>query len=314
MKKFWYIVLVISVFINCLSFLTVSADTYDTNWTMTIKNEDSQTEGFKAGDKLIVEIINSNKVTSLTDTVIKFTYNSNLLEYATTVPVCGLSSSDISKDVSYEELNTDGLFRGAFATATKAEILAGQTMYKVYFKVKDEIPDGITALNFRWIHTGNDKSYVASGEKNYSIDFIDASTTVKGNELAKNPDKLSGISDSMFVPSENPTASNPETVNLNGNIVTLTSPYVVVFSKLLPANSKYIEAGIMISETQNENMDKDTSGVYYAKAEKFTSDNRFGVLFYGKGLKAGTNYYAKVRVEYEDFVIYSDTFMVTTAK
>ena len=95
MKKFWYIVLVISVFINCLSFLTVSADTYDTNWTMTIKNEDSQTEGFKAGDILVVDIINSNKVTSLTDTVIKFTYNSNLLEYATTVPVCGLSSSDI---------------------------------------------------------------------------------------------------------------------------------------------------------------------------------------------------------------------------
>ena len=68
MKKFWYIVLVISVFINCLSFLTVSADTYDTNWTMTIKNEDSQTEGFKAGDILVVDIINSNKVTSLTDT------------------------------------------------------------------------------------------------------------------------------------------------------------------------------------------------------------------------------------------------------
>ncbi len=312
MKKLWYIVLIISIISSM--FITVSADTYDTKWTMTIKGENDRTDKFSAGDVLTVDIINSNEVLAVTDAVIKFTYNSDLLEYDKSHPVCGLSSSDAKKDVSFEELNTKGLFRGAFATATSAKISEGQTMYKVYFKVKEDIPDGITALNFRWIHTGNDKSYVASGNDNYNINFIDCASTVKGNTLEDDPDKLPFASDYMFVPSINPTVDNPETVNLNGKYITLTNPYLVVFSKLLPANSKYIEAGIMISEIQNENMDKDTPGVYYAKAEKFTSDNRFGVLFYGKGLKAGIDYYAKVRIEYEDFVIYSDMLNIKTAE
>lgn len=310
MKKLWYIVLIISIISSM--FITVSADTYDTKWTMTIKGENDRTDKFSAGDVLTVDIINSNEVLAVTDAVIKFTYNSDLLEYDKSNPVCGLSSSDTKKDVSFEELNTKGLFRGAFATATSAKISEGQTMYKVYFKVKEDIPDGITSLNFRWIHTGDDKSYVANGLENYNIEFVDGYTTVKGKKLLNNPDTLGTLDDFVFVPYENPTPENPEVVNLNGKIITLTTPYIVVFSKLFPANSECIEAGVMISETENNNMNKNTDSVSYARAEKFTSNNRFGILFYGNGIKAGTPYYVRACAEYEDFVIYSDMLYVKT--
>lgn len=331
MKKTVNILLILSVIISCFMCVTVSADTYDTSWTMTVRNQDEKTDSFAAGDIIEVNIVNSNALASVTDAVIKFTFNSDLLEYASAdealaimgavnTAVCGLESDNKTLDASYEELNTAGLFRGAFATGTDngASITAGQSMYKVYFKVKTTIPEGISSLNFRWIHTGDDKSYVANGDANYNIQFVDVATTVNGDELSTVPDKLPSTSDAerayIFAPTVNPTSENPEQINLNGQIVTVTTPYVVVFSKLVPYSSEYVEAGIMISETENANMQKGDAGVYYARAEKFTSDNHFGVLFYGEGVKAETTYYARARVEYSDKTLYSDMLSVTTAE
>ncbi|MBE7019864.1 MAG: hypothetical protein E7411_00315 [Ruminococcaceae bacterium] len=321
MRKIWYIVLAVLIFISCPVALPALAEGYDTAWTMTIKGADNTTGSFRAGDTLVIDIINNSALTSVTDAVIKFTYNADLLEYTKiggTSALCGLKSSDTQRDAFYEELNTPGLFRGAFATATKAEIGEGQSMYQVYFTVKTDIPKGVNALNFRWIHTGADKSYVANGSADYNIEFVDGATSVTGDALTENPDKLPDSWESgtnyIFAPFRNPTSENPEIINLNGKKITVTTPYVVVFSKLLPATSPYIEAGILLSEEANENMDKGSTGVHYAKAEKFTSDNHFGVLFYGDGVKANADYYARARVEYADGVLFSDMLSVKTAE
>ena len=335
MKKVLSLVLSLMLVMTCLSVVAfASEEVYDSTWSLVVKNQDGVTDNFNPGDIIEVSIVNSTSLANkITDTTVYFTYNADALELATeddidaiyeafeeeVIVACKLSSSNAAGDVALVDTETAGIFKGVFATGTSARAGANKVAFKAYFKVKSDIT-GNVPLNFRWIHTGKHASFVCGEDgNNYNINFADAFLTAKGATIAEEPTVLptEGINSRpyAFAPTVNPTVENPLSVSMNGETVNVTTPYLVVFSKIAARNANAEEVGMLISKDNIADMTEETSGVKKAVALNVSSANHFGVLFHGEAFEAGNTYYTRAYAKYEDGeVIYGAVVPVTLAE
>lgn len=332
MKKVLSLVLSLMLVMTCLSVVAfASEEVYDSTWSLVVKNQEGATDNFNPGDIIEVSIVNSTSLANkITDTTVYFTYNGDAIEVATeddidaiyeafeeeVVAACGLTST--GGDVSMFDTETAGIFKGVYATGTSARAGANKVAFKAYFKIKSDIT-GNVPLNFRWIHTGKHASFVCGEAGNYNINFADAFLTAKGATIAEEPTVLptEGINSRpyAFAPTVNPTVESPLLVSMNGETVNVTTPYLVVFSKIAARNANAGEVGMLISKDNIADMTEETSGVKKAVALNVSSANHFGVLFYGEAFEAGNTYYTRAYAKYEDGeVIYGAVVPVTLAE
>lgn len=317
MKKAINIVLIIVIAVLQLSFVTyASEEIYDSAWELNIKNQDGEngkTSYFVKGDLIELTVKNSSSIENASDSVVHITYNVDLIEYVTpddfynVKAAFGTQLADVPylfSDGAAGVANTEnmGVFTAAFVSQEGLDFNGGETVFKVYFKVIESGISGVCPLNFRWIKKGVYASYIADNSdenKNFNINFKDLYVNVEGEKLSDVPTELQSSESRTFVPEVFPTGESPETVNLNGKIVNLTTPYFVTFSRLAITNSALKEAGVIISKT-NENINLESQNITLVNAVNIGSDNCFGFLVYGSGLKTGTTYYTRVYATYED--------------
>ena len=241
-----------------------------------------------------------------------FTYNTGLIEfvkesdYANVKEKFGTELTDCpyifsSGAVGVANIENIGTFTAAFVSQNGIDFKENEAVFKVYFKVLEDEIFGVCPLNFRWIKKGVYASYIAENteeNKNFNINFKDLYVSVQGEKIEEIATELPSGTESTFVPMVQPTNENPENVNLNGKEVSLSTPYFVTFSKLVITNSAFEKAGVIISKT-NEDIKVDSEGVTLVDAVNIGSDNCFGFLVYGSGMKNGT-YYTRTYVTYED--------------
>lgn len=310
--KIKLIILSMLILSFCLSSLTYASELYSSDWSVEIKNQSGNTKLFKPDDLIEVSVKNSSSLKNISDSVVHFTYNTGLIEYVT--------ESDFEKVEEYfgtklvdepyafsegavgvANTQSAGVFTTAFVSKDGLDFNEGQTAFKVYFKVLDSGIFGVCPLNFRWIKTGVYASYIAEKtdeNENLNINFKDLYVNVEGEELSEIATSLPSSEDNSFVPEVFPTEESPESVNLNGKLVNLTTPYFVTFSKLVITNSPLEKAGLIISKA-DENINLESKDITLIDAINIGSDNCFGFLVYGNGVKAGT-YYTRVYATYKD--------------
>ena len=201
MKKILKI-LILTFILNLFSIVSFADVSYDSTWTMTT---DKTT--YNCGDYLILTINNSTQINPFNGTKIHFTFDQNLLEYVTdddvlyeelgvnakTLPGCSLYGTSFGG-----ELTKDGEFIDTVADIG-TKIRAGENVYNVYFKVKQDIT-GTRQLNFRWILNKADQpSWVVQSipgttgdiETYFNINFIDTSVIINGGDMVEDSKNLS---------------------------------------------------------------------------------------------------------------------------
>ncbi|MBE7021573.1 MAG: hypothetical protein E7411_09105 [Ruminococcaceae bacterium] len=304
-----YIIFVILILSLCMSSFAYANETYLSEWSIEIKNQAGETDCFKQGDLIEVSVKNSNTIENALDSVVHFTYNTGLIEYVKEedfknvkeVFDVELNAPYIFSDGAVGVANTEntGTFTAAFVSDEGINFNGGQVIFKVYFKVLESGVSGVCPLNFRWIKKGVYASYIAENSdenKNFNINFKDLYVNVEGEELSEIATSLP--STESFVPEVFPTNENPENVNLNGQHLSLTTPYFVAFSKLVITNSPLEKAGVIVSKTDSD-LSTDSKNSTLIDAINIGSDNCFGFLVYGNSLTEGT-YYIRAYATYKD--------------
>ena len=305
------ILLLILIFSFCLPSFAYANETYISDWSIEVKNQNGETDCFKQGDFIELTIKNSHSLKNAGDSVVHFTYNTGLIEYVSTDDYknvkeyfnADLNQPYIFADGAVGVANTEniGVFTAAFVSQNGIDFNEEQTVFKVYFKVLKTDIFGVCPLNFRWIKKGVYASYIAENSeenKNFNINFKDLYLNVKGDYLEQPEEELPGGEEYLFAPAVQPSIESPENINLNGTSLSLTTPYFVTFSKLVIRNSAFKNAGVIISKN-NEDINLDSNNVTKVDAVNIGSDNCFGFLVYGNGIKTGV-YYTRVYATYED--------------
>ena len=302
-----FLILILSLGMFIFSY---ASESYSSDWSIEIKN---QKEIFNPDDLIEVTVKNSHLIKNISDSVVHLTYNTGLLEYVsesdfenvkTTFGTELTETPYVFSDdaVGVANINNAGVFTAAFVSQNGVTFNENEVIFKVYFKVLSDGIKGVRPLNFRWIKTGVYASYACNIEgNNLNIDYKDLYVNVKGEDIleAELPTELPSSEDWTFVPDVLPSKENPENVNLNGRKLSLTTPYFVTFSKLAITNSALKEAGVIISKT-NEELTLESANITKINAVNIGSDNCFGFLVYGSGIKKGTAYYTRVYATYED--------------
>ena len=310
MKRKLILVLIL-IFSFCLPSFAYANETYISDWSIEVKNQNGETDCFKQGDFIELTVKNTKPLSNASDSVVHFTYNTGLIEYVKEenfknvkeVFDTELNEPYIFSDgaVGVANIENIGTFTAAFVSDKGISFSEGQTVFKVYFKVLETGIDGVCPLNFRWIKKGVYASYIAENSeenKNFNINFKDLYLNVKGDYLEQPEEELPGGEEYLFAPAVQPSIETPENINLNGTSLSLTTPYFVTFSKLVIRNSAFKNAGVIISKN-NEDISLDSNNVTKVDAVNIGSDNCFGFLVYGNGIKTGV-YYTRVYATYED--------------
>lgn len=309
----------------CFSTLAYATQNYVSVWSIEVKNQDGTTNNFEPGDLIEVSIVNSRSLSNIKDSVIHFTFNTDLIEYVSTsdfLDVQNYFGVTLSEPYIYTlnqagvaNTNNAGIFTSAFVSNEGISLDEGDTLFKVYFKVKTEV-FGVPSLNFRWIKKGIYTSYIAdTADNNINVNFRDAYLYVKGTDISDSNETLPGGTSYFFTPTIQPDQEKPEKMNINGTVLNIDSPYFVVFSRLVTRNSALKEAGILISKTEKTNMMLGDSGILNRMAINIGSDNYFGFIVYGTGIREGNSYYARAYATYEDDVtIYGDIMQIEIAE
>ncbi len=310
MKRNLALFIIFSIVFCFPSFVNAS-ENYVSEWSVEVRNQDGNTNNFEKGDLIEVSITNSHSLNNIKDSVVHFTYNVDLIEYVTSSDFENVKTYfnvDISEPYVFNnngagvaKTENVGVFTAAFVSEDGISFLENQPVFKIYFKVKEDEIYGVCPLNFRWIKKGIYASYVADAteeNKNYNINFKDLYLNVKGDYLEQPAEELPGGEEYLFAPAVQPSIESPENINLNGTSLSLTTPYFVTFSKLVIRNSAFKNAGVIISKN-NEDINLDSNNVTKVDAVNIGSDNCFGFLVYGNGIKTGV-YYTRVYATYED--------------
>ena len=311
MKRKLILVLIL-IFSFCLPSFAYANETYISDWSIEVKNQNGETDCFEQGDFIELTIKNSHSLKNAGDSVVHFTYNTGLIEYVSTDDYKNVKeyfNADLNQPYIFDDgavgvANTEniGVFTAAFVSQNGIDFNEEQTVFKVYFKVLKTDIFGVCPLNFRWIKKGVYASYIAENSeenKNFNINFKDLYVNVEGETLSGFATELPSGIKYTFVPYVQPTKENPENINLNGTKLSLTTPYFVTFSKLAITNSALEEAGVIISKT-NEEITLESKNITKVNAINIGSDNCFGFLVYGSGIKKGITYYTRVYETYED--------------
>jgi hypothetical protein len=306
------ILVLILIFSFCLPSFAYANETYISDWSIEVKNQNGETDCFKQGDFIELTIKNSHSLKNAGDSVVHFTYNTGIIEYVSTDDYknvkeyfnADLNQPYIFADGAVGVANTEniGVFTAAFVSQNGIDFNEEQTVFKVYFKVLKTDIFGVCPLNFRWIKKGVYASYIAENSeenKNFNINFKDLDVNVEGETLSGFATELPSGTECTFVPEVQPTYENPENINLNGQYLSLTTSYFVTFSKLVITNSAFEKAGVIISRT-DEDINLDSKNITLVDAINIGSDNCFGFLVYGNGIKKGSLYYLRTYVTYED--------------
>ena len=311
MKKITSLLLILTLI--CSFFLVVYAEEiYDSEWSIDIKNQNGETDKFECGDLIEIVISNSKSISNIRDSVVHFTYNVDLMEYVKEIDFYDVKKHfgiELKEPYIFEKngagvANTKniGTFTAAFVSENGISFDENEAVFKVYFRIKNDGVSGVCPLNIRWIKKGVYASYVADSSmenKNYKINFNDLYVNVIGKKLENPLTELPGGEESSFTPDLYPSVENPEEVNLNGKYIKLTTPYFVTFSKLVIRNSALKNAGVIISKKETD-ITISSKDAVLIDAVNIGSDNCFGFLVYGNGIKAGNTYYTRVYATYED--------------
>lgn len=296
--------------LSCFSFVTFAEETYDTTLTITIENE-----SYAEGEYVKVSVINGTELANrFASADLYFTYDDDIL-------IPAEDDEDYDEDYFMEEIDEDGTeyselskvsatvannesgdmvvsLQASGETGSKAA--EGKAILVKWFKVKSGIT-GVHHSVFRWIHTTKYASTIyglisSEAVKYEKVNFVDATTVIKGSELASEPESLPAA---YAYVSEN----DLNETNINGKIVNITTNYAVAFGKVAPrkADATRVKAGFLLSVT-NEDMTVGNSAVKDFEAINVSSENIFGGLFYGPGLEAGQTYYVMPYVTYSDGV------------
>lgn len=323
LKRIYSLILVLALSISLASFAYAS-ESYSSDWSIEIKNQNGLSDVSLAGDILELTVKNSSSLENASDSVVHFTYNTGLIEYASQSDFGNIKTTfgtDLNDEpyvfsngaVGVANTQKAGTFTAAFVSADGVTFNENEAVFKVYFKVLDSGINGVCPLNFRWIKTGVYASYIAENteeNKNFNINFKDLYVNVEGGKLLTLPTELPSSKEWTFVPDILPSEEFPENVNLNGKELSLTTPYFVTFSKLAITNSALKKAGVIISKN-NEELNLDTKNTILVDAVNIGSDNCFGFLVYGNGIKRGTTYYTRVYATYQDGqTLYGDVIPV----
>ncbi len=243
MKRKLILVLIL-IFSFCLPSFAYANETYISDWSIEVKNQNGETDCFKQGDFIELTVKNTKPLSNASDSVVHFTYNTGLIEYVKEenfknvkeVFDTELNEPYIFSDgaVGVANIENIGTFTAAFVSDKGISFSEGQTVFKVYFKVLETGIDGVCPLNFRWIKKGVYASYIAENSeenKNFNINFKDLYVNVEGETLSGFATELPSGTECTFVPEVQPTYENPENINLNGQHLSLTTLYFVTFVK-----------------------------------------------------------------------------------
>lgn len=317
MKKILTLSLIVALTL-CLFVPVYALENSDFSWEIIVKNKDGDTNNFKQGDIIELSVVNKKDIYDITDSVVHLTYNGDLLEYASEEDIKAFNEElsvpySFCNSIGAANTNNGGVFTAAFISSEGVSFLSDAAVFKVYFKVTSEEIYGVLPLNFRWIKKGVYASYACDTDgNNLDIDYKDSYLNVSGDELSSLPTSLPGDASRTFVPTTQPTEDVPEEINLNGTYISLKTPYFVSFSKLAVTNSAFKKAGIIISEKNGDgNLTLESENIITVEAKNIGSNNCFGFLVYGKGVKTGTTYYTRIYETYEDgSVIYADVIPI----